>query len=247
MEDYSSHSADSVTQKTKKMGAARGRFEKNAIRVSGDWSEQLSSKGKIYFYNCITEVSQWQKPPDWKLPDMDHEELLRRLGSREQVTVDGKSTKRLHVTSSVNVGGVRDSVYGSCLSPKRGKYTSEVRRVNQAAGNKFSPALMDSSVTRVNCLTELTPRSFNHRSRPISRSSPKRHYDHRGSQAFGLTAQSRRHLTNNLSVPPCPVEARHLTRWQTANLRNRLSVFGTIHTISMFLRDLRVVPQKRRT
>ncbi|KAF7242680.1 hypothetical protein EG68_09911 [Paragonimus skrjabini miyazakii] len=197
--DYSSHSADSVNQKTKKMGAARGRFEKNAIRVSGDWSEQLSSKGKIYFYNCITEVSQWQKPPDWKLPDMDHEELLRRLGSREQVTVDGKSTKRVHVTSSVNVGGVRDSVYGNCLSPKRGKFTSDVRRVNQAAGDKFSPALMDSSVTRVHCLTELTPRSFNHRSRPTSRSSPKRHYDHRGSQAFGLTAQSRRHLTNNLS------------------------------------------------
>ncbi|KAA3674331.1 uncharacterized protein DEA37_0011408 [Paragonimus westermani] len=122
----------------------------------------------------------------------------------------GKSTKRPHVTSSVAVSGVRESVYGNCLSPKRGKYASDVRRVNQAAGDKFSPALMDSSVTRANCLTELTPKSFNHRSRPASRSSPKKNCtftyriiilvdDHRGSQAFGFTAQSRRHLTNNLS------------------------------------------------
>ncbi|GAA55557.1 WW domain-containing adapter protein with coiled-coil, partial [Clonorchis sinensis] len=105
---YSGHSSDSVNHRAKRMGAARGRSEsgfpstnqhrpqKNAIRVCGDWSEQLSSKGKIYFYNCITEVSQWQKPPEWKLPDMDHDELLRLLGSREQG--DGMFTRSLALT-----------------------------------------------------------------------------------------------------------------------------------------------------
>uniref|UniRef100_T1JH10 WW domain-containing protein n=1 Tax=Strigamia maritima TaxID=126957 RepID=T1JH10_STRMM len=31
----------------------------------GDWSEHMSSSGKKYYYNCKTEVSQWEKPKDW--------------------------------------------------------------------------------------------------------------------------------------------------------------------------------------
>lgn len=31
----------------------------------GDWSEHVSSSGKKYYYNCRTEVSQWEKPPEW--------------------------------------------------------------------------------------------------------------------------------------------------------------------------------------
>uniref|UniRef100_A0A1B6DZU4 WW domain-containing protein n=1 Tax=Clastoptera arizonana TaxID=38151 RepID=A0A1B6DZU4_9HEMI len=34
------------------------------LRV-GDWSEHLSSSGKKYYYNCKTEVSQWEKPREW--------------------------------------------------------------------------------------------------------------------------------------------------------------------------------------
>lgn len=30
-----------------------------------DWSEHISSSGKKYYYNCRTEVSQWEKPKDW--------------------------------------------------------------------------------------------------------------------------------------------------------------------------------------
>ncbi|XP_060723799.1 WW domain containing adaptor with coiled-coil b isoform X1 [Tachysurus vachellii] len=32
---------------------------------SDDWSEHISSSGKKYYYNCRTEVSQWEKPKDW--------------------------------------------------------------------------------------------------------------------------------------------------------------------------------------
>uniref|UniRef100_V5HYX3 Putative ww domain protein n=1 Tax=Ixodes ricinus TaxID=34613 RepID=V5HYX3_IXORI len=31
----------------------------------GDWSEHVSSSGKKYYYNCKTEVSQWEKPKEW--------------------------------------------------------------------------------------------------------------------------------------------------------------------------------------
>lgn len=30
-----------------------------------DWSEHISSSGKKYYYNCKTEVSQWEKPKEW--------------------------------------------------------------------------------------------------------------------------------------------------------------------------------------
>jgi len=33
--------------------------------VCGDWSEHVSSSGKRYYYNCKTEVSQWEKPKEW--------------------------------------------------------------------------------------------------------------------------------------------------------------------------------------
>jgi len=38
---------------------------KKPLRVSGDWSEFKSSTGKTYFYNCKTEISQWEKPKGW--------------------------------------------------------------------------------------------------------------------------------------------------------------------------------------
>ena len=39
--------------------------QKSALRLCGDWSEHISSSGKKYYYNCKTEVSQWEKPREW--------------------------------------------------------------------------------------------------------------------------------------------------------------------------------------
>ncbi|TKR93762.1 hypothetical protein L596_008163 [Steinernema carpocapsae] len=35
-------------------------------RSYGNWTEHFSSSGKRYFYNFKTEVSQWEKPPEWR-------------------------------------------------------------------------------------------------------------------------------------------------------------------------------------
>ena len=35
------------------------------MTTCGDWTEHYSSTGKKYYYNCKTEVSQWEKPKDW--------------------------------------------------------------------------------------------------------------------------------------------------------------------------------------
>lgn len=39
--------------------------EKEKRLQVGDWSEHISSSGKKYYYNCKTEVSQWEKPKEW--------------------------------------------------------------------------------------------------------------------------------------------------------------------------------------
>ncbi|VDO12259.1 unnamed protein product, partial [Brugia timori] len=36
------------------------------LKEFGPWTEQYSSAGKRYFYNRETEVSQWEKPPEWR-------------------------------------------------------------------------------------------------------------------------------------------------------------------------------------
>lgn len=36
------------------------------VKEFGSWSEQYSSSGKRYFYNRETEVSQWEKPTEWR-------------------------------------------------------------------------------------------------------------------------------------------------------------------------------------
>lgn len=44
-----------------------------------DWSEHVSSSGKKYYYNCKTEVSQWEKPKEW----IEKERMLSKEQHRE--------------------------------------------------------------------------------------------------------------------------------------------------------------------
>ncbi|VDM21914.1 unnamed protein product, partial [Hydatigera taeniaeformis] len=109
----------------KQTSVTRGKpeWQKNTLRVCGNWSEQLSSKGKVYFYNCITEVSQWQKPLEWTLPDMTQSQTVKRsystLSQVERVQSrlqDGASSpKRQRYTGSKG-GSDRTKVEGSSYS-----------------------------------------------------------------------------------------------------------------------------------
>ncbi|XP_026887662.1 WW domain-containing adapter protein with coiled-coil-like isoform X2 [Electrophorus electricus] len=41
-------------------------YQSHQPREAADyWSEHISSSGKKYYYNCKTEVSQWEKPKEW--------------------------------------------------------------------------------------------------------------------------------------------------------------------------------------
>ncbi|RLW11444.1 hypothetical protein DV515_00001402, partial [Chloebia gouldiae] len=46
-------------------GALTALKTNTAYDSADDWSEHISSSGKKYYYNCRTEVSQWEKPKEW--------------------------------------------------------------------------------------------------------------------------------------------------------------------------------------
>ena len=43
----------------------------------GDWSEQLSSSGKKYYYNRRTDASSWEKPREWADAERARQEKSR--------------------------------------------------------------------------------------------------------------------------------------------------------------------------
>ena len=50
---------------------------KKPLRQCGEWYEFLSSQNKIYYYNSITEKTQWDKPNEWTLDEYVHKLNVR--------------------------------------------------------------------------------------------------------------------------------------------------------------------------
>uniref|UniRef100_A0A914C1R8 WW domain-containing protein n=1 Tax=Acrobeloides nanus TaxID=290746 RepID=A0A914C1R8_9BILA len=65
--------------------------QQKRLKEFGPWSEQTSSSGKRYYYNRETEISQWEKPPEWR----EYERAL--------------AENALTPTTSVNIGNNRTS------------------------------------------------------------------------------------------------------------------------------------------
>ncbi|KAI8128338.1 WW domain-containing adapter protein with coiled-coil like protein [Lucilia cuprina] len=75
-------------------GGGGGSGERNdrgeRIARCGDWSEHVSSSGKMYYYNCKTEVSQWEKPKEW----VERERFLKYKYSYKHSSSRGNSRLR---------------------------------------------------------------------------------------------------------------------------------------------------------
>lgn len=41
-----------------------------------EWSEHISSSGKKYYYNSVSEVSQWEKPREWRAENSSSKDSL---------------------------------------------------------------------------------------------------------------------------------------------------------------------------
>ncbi|XP_068977720.1 WW domain-containing adapter protein with coiled-coil isoform X4 [Bombus flavifrons] len=97
-----------------KRGDERGGAMERSARF-GDWSEHMSSSGKKYYYNCKTEVSQWEKPREW----------ISRTENRQRQSNDysSRSSHDKHSNSRSNSSSVRDGK-SSRQSDKREYWSS---------------------------------------------------------------------------------------------------------------------------
>uniref|UniRef100_A0A673NP02 WW domain-containing adapter protein with coiled-coil-like n=1 Tax=Sinocyclocheilus rhinocerous TaxID=307959 RepID=A0A673NP02_9TELE len=74
-----------------------------------DWSEHISSSGKKYYYNCRTEVSQWEKPKEWlerlwlTFTLLMSEKPLSNSGYSQPLSINPSSTPSSSSSSKVPV------------------------------------------------------------------------------------------------------------------------------------------------
>ncbi|KRT86791.1 hypothetical protein AMK59_273 [Oryctes borbonicus] len=59
------------------------RDDRDRVTRVGDWSEHISSSGKKYYYNCKTEVSQWEKPREWIERERERDRFRTRDRDRD--------------------------------------------------------------------------------------------------------------------------------------------------------------------
>jgi hypothetical protein len=78
----------------------------------GEWTEHISSSGKRYYYNCRTEVSQWEKPKEWLEWEKKNSNKSDRHSSHS--FRDNKTDKSC--VSSANIGNSSKSYAHDCSS-----------------------------------------------------------------------------------------------------------------------------------
>ncbi|XP_069697694.1 WW domain-containing adapter protein with coiled-coil homolog isoform X3 [Periplaneta americana] len=110
------------------------REERERIARVGDWSEHISSSGKKYYYNCKTEVSQWEKPREW----MDRERIRDKARDREvdrnYSSSSSRSSHDKHSNSRPSISNSRDPAPKSTSSRQTDK--RDVYWNNQSSGSR---------------------------------------------------------------------------------------------------------------
>nr|XP_057923488.1 WW domain-containing adapter protein with coiled-coil-like [Doryrhamphus excisus] len=126
-----------------------------------DWTEHISSSGKKYYYNCRTEVSQWEKPKDLlereqrqkdsvKLPansfprDMDYrQEALQDKATKNSSGDQSSASNSGHVCSSsqsLNSTSAPTTTSSTSSSSAAGQLTQTVQ--SQSPALLQDPALL---------------------------------------------------------------------------------------------------------
>ncbi|GMT35527.1 hypothetical protein PFISCL1PPCAC_26824, partial [Pristionchus fissidentatus] len=94
---FVARSASESTKMTSLLSSSAESPSTTRMREFGHWSEVVSSAGKVYYYNRVTEQSQWIKPDGWEkaesiiFPVIDRLHRIKRSsdsGYTENDTVD---------------------------------------------------------------------------------------------------------------------------------------------------------------
>ncbi|XP_075229440.1 WW domain-containing adapter protein with coiled-coil wacky isoform X1 [Lycorma delicatula] len=90
----------------------RDNRERDRVLRVGDWSEHLSSSGKKYYYNCKTEVSQWEKPREW----LEKEQQRSRSTNVHQQQLQQQQQQQPVQVQPVGGGGTAGHMVGHSVT-----------------------------------------------------------------------------------------------------------------------------------
>ncbi|XP_010893654.1 WW domain-containing adapter protein with coiled-coil isoform X3 [Esox lucius] len=107
-----------------------------------DWSEHISSSGKRYYYNCRTEVSQWEKPKDW----LEREQRQKDLSKKESNTFPKDRDYRREAVDSATTKNASGDKPSSTSAPSQSSSSSSNQGLNQASGSNPAPSSSSSTV-----------------------------------------------------------------------------------------------------
>ncbi|XP_068751451.1 WW domain-containing adapter protein with coiled-coil-like [Montipora capricornis] len=94
------------------------------------WSQHTSSSGKVYYYNCKTEKSQWEKPKEW----VERERREKERKEREKRDVVGTKDGRDGRDPTLNRELLASSKSSKYISPSK-----NIRRDHHSSVEKRDP------------------------------------------------------------------------------------------------------------
>ncbi|XP_049295142.1 WW domain-containing adapter protein with coiled-coil homolog isoform X3 [Anopheles funestus] len=151
--------------------------DRDRVNRVGDWSEHVSSSGKKYYYNCKTEVSQWEKPREWI-----EKESSRVLGKdqqrdyREKERERGGERERDERYSSAIVNRSSASAYGkhsgsssssSSKNNSRGRWQHHESSLSSHRRRTFEDENQDMDISPGDS-TPTSEASYSHSSTPTA-------------------------------------------------------------------------------
>ncbi|XP_073975694.1 WW domain-containing adapter protein with coiled-coil wacky isoform X5 [Rhodnius prolixus] len=162
------------------------RDERERVVRVGDWSEHISSSGKKYYYNCKTEVSQWEKPREWvdPRPQLSSRHNYAQQTNRTVTVLDKHSSNSRSVTSvsssgsssvkpssTVVLASSRTEKAATTTTPSSGSYWSLQQVHHETTSDpRKQQETANSNVDGAQCATDMEICSGD--STPISECSP---------------------------------------------------------------------------
>uniref|UniRef100_A0A2A4JLD9 WW domain-containing protein n=1 Tax=Heliothis virescens TaxID=7102 RepID=A0A2A4JLD9_HELVI len=84
-----------------------------SVSSGREWSEHISSSGKKYYYNCISEVSQWEKPREWDSRRTSSKDSTYSSRSSRDKRSSSRSGRREAEKSSKRTNSASDRYWNS--------------------------------------------------------------------------------------------------------------------------------------
>uniref|UniRef100_A0A182LRJ3 WW domain-containing protein n=1 Tax=Anopheles culicifacies TaxID=139723 RepID=A0A182LRJ3_9DIPT len=168
--------------------------DRDRVSRVGDWSEHVSSSGKKYYYNCKTEVSQWEKPREWIEKESNRvlgkdQQRDYRDKERDREKERGAERERVERYSSAIVNRSSASAYGkhsgsssssSSKNNSRGRWQHHESSLSSHRRRTFEDENQDMDISPGD-------------STPTSEAS----YSHSSTPTAGLTQMGSQHSQSN--------------------------------------------------